>query len=82
MTERFQQDTFSHMLKADAIAHFGSATAVAKALGIGKAFVSKWGPDVPQRYAYELERLTDGALKAPWPPADRPRMVVGDSVSH
>lgn len=64
------------MLKSDAIAHFGSGSAVARALGIGKAFVSKWGDEVPQRYAYEIERLTQGKLKATWPPPDRPEMAV------
>jgi DNA-binding transcriptional regulator YdaS (Cro superfamily) len=66
------------MRKSDAIQHFGSATAVAKALGIGKAFVSKWGDEVPQRYAYEIERLTHGALEAEWPPPDRPNMVLDE----
>jgi hypothetical protein len=63
------------MRKVDVIQHFGTGTAVAAALGIGKAFVSKWGADVPQRYAYEIERLTSGVLKADWPPPDRPKMV-------
>lgn len=62
------------MRKSEVIQHFGTATAVAAALGIGKAFVSKWGEEVPQRYAYEIERLTGGALKADWPPPDRPKM--------
>lgn len=66
------------MRKSDVIEHYGSATAVARALGIGKAFVSKWGDDVPQRYAYEIERLTDGKLKATWPPPDRPAMAAPD----
>lgn len=64
------------MRKSDVIEHFGSASAVARALGIGKAFVSKWGDDVPQRYAYEIERLTAGKLKATWPPPDRPAMAA------
>ncbi len=64
------------MRKSAVIRHFGTASAVAKALGIGKAFVSKWGDDVPQRYAYEIERLTGGVIKADWPPPDRPNMVV------
>lgn len=62
------------MRTQDVIRHFGTGTALARALGIGKAFVSKWGDDVPQRYAYEIERLTDGAFKADWPPPDRPNM--------
>lgn len=62
------------MRRTDVIQHYGTQTAIAKALGIGKAFVSKWGEEVPQRYAYEIERLTNGALKADWPPPDRPDM--------
>lgn len=63
------------MLKAEAIDHYGTATKVAEVLGIGKALVSKWD-EIPPRYQYELERLSDGALVAEWPPADRPNMVV------
>lgn len=69
------------MLKSAVIKHYGTATAVAAALGIGKAFVSKWGEDVPQRYAYEIERLTNGALKAEWPPPDRPKMVGAEAAA-
>jgi transcriptional repressor of cell division inhibition gene dicB len=65
------------MRKADAIQFFGSASALARRLGIGKAFVSKWPEDVPQRYAYEIERLTKKKLKADWPPPDRPNMDLG-----
>lgn len=66
------------MHRSDVIKHFGTMTAVARALGIGKAFVSKWGDEVPQRYAYEIERLTAGKLKAAWPPPDRPNMEVSE----
>lgn len=62
------------MRKAAVVEHFGTLTALADALGIGKAFVSKWGDDVPQRYAYEIERITKGKFKATWPPPDRPAM--------
>ncbi len=51
------------MKKKDVIAHFGSVGAVADALKIKGAAVSQWGEDVPVRRAYELEKLTDGALK-------------------
>lgn len=70
------------MRRSDVIEHFGTMTAVAKALGIGKAFVSKWGEVVPQRYAYEIERLTKGKLKADWPPPDRPNMESSQPVGH
>lgn len=68
------------MRKSDAIQHFGTGAALARALGIGKAFISKWPDDVPQRYAYEIERLTGGELKAEWPPPDRPLMVVDEEA--
>jgi len=55
------------MKKADAIAYFGTPTAVAKALGIFPAAVYQWGENVPPRRAYELEKITDGALKADIP---------------
>jgi DNA-binding transcriptional regulator YdaS (Cro superfamily) len=74
------------MRKSEAIEYFGSATAVARALGIGKAFVSKWGVEVPPRYQYELERLTKGdpkgGLKADWPPRDRPNMPRARGVQR
>lgn len=62
------------MQKADAIKHFGTGSELARKLGVGKALVSKWGEEVPQRYQYEIERLTKGKLKAQWPPPDRPNM--------
>lgn len=51
------------MLTADAVKHFGSKTLVAKALGIGKAAVSKWPPMVPPLRAAQLHQLTRGKLK-------------------
>jgi len=51
------------MNKSDVIAHFGSVGAVAAALKIKGAAVSQWGALVPARRAYQLERLTNGALK-------------------
>lgn len=51
------------MWKYEVVAHFGSVIAVAKALGIKSAAVSQWPDRIPMRRAYELERLTNGALK-------------------
>lgn len=51
------------MKKSDVIAHFGSVGAVAAALKIAGAAVSQWGENIPVRRAYELERITNGALK-------------------
>ena len=45
-----------------AINHFGSAASLAKALGLSKAAVSQWGEYVPALRAYQLERITKGAL--------------------
>jgi hypothetical protein len=47
----------------DVIAHFGSKIAVARALNIGKAAVSKWPDKVPPLRAAQLEKLTNGELK-------------------
>ena len=52
------------MNKNDALSHFGGVIATANALGISHAAVSKWGEKIPMRRAYEIERLTDGKLKA------------------
>jgi transcriptional repressor of cell division inhibition gene dicB len=57
------------MKTKDAIRHFGSASALARALGIWKTAVSQWGDTVPQRRAFEIERLTKGKLKASFTPA-------------
>ncbi|MBU6956076.1 Cro/CI family transcriptional regulator [Hahella sp. HN01] len=51
------------MKKQRAIKYFGSATKLAKALGIKSAAVSQWGELIPELRAFQLERLTDGKLK-------------------
>jgi hypothetical protein len=57
------------MNTADAIQHFGSKVAIARALGIRKQAVSAWGETVPEGRAYQLELITGGALRAtPGPP--------------
>lgn len=52
------------MKKAEVVSFFGNQTKVAKALGITHVAVSKWGDDIPQLRAYQIERITKGALKA------------------
>jgi DNA-binding transcriptional regulator YdaS (Cro superfamily) len=47
-----------------AIQHYGSQTALAAALGISQASVAVWGEIVPPLRQLQLERLTEGALKA------------------
>jgi len=51
------------MFKQDLVAHFGTATAAAKALGVSKSTVSLWKDIVPWQYALLAEKATNGALK-------------------
>lgn len=51
------------MKKQDAISHFGSKTAIARALGITRQAVQLWGDFVPTASAIALEEVTHGALK-------------------
>lgn len=55
------------MRTKDAIKRWGSAAALAKALGISRQSVHEWGPEVPELRAYQIEVLSDGALRAPRP---------------
>lgn len=55
------------MRTKQAIKHFGSAAALAKALGITRQSVHDWGDEVPEGRAYQLEVMTDGVLIAPRP---------------
>lgn len=57
--------TVRAMETRQAIAHFGSVAALARALGITSQAVYQWGAEVPPRRAFELERITSGALRAP-----------------
>ncbi|WP_342040573.1 Cro/CI family transcriptional regulator [Aeromonas caviae] len=54
------------MQKHDVLEHFGSITAIAiaRAIGISHAAVSKWDETIPQGRAYQIEVLTGGKLKA------------------
>ena len=52
------------MKKSKAIKYFGSSSKLAKKLNISKQSISQWGEDVPPRRAFEIERITSGALKA------------------
>jgi len=51
------------MRKDEAIKHFGTAAALARALDISPASVSEWGEMVPEGRAYQLQVLTAGALR-------------------
>lgn len=50
------------MNTADAVQHFGNQSAVARALGISPAAVSKWPSVVPLESAMALAILSGGAL--------------------
>lgn len=57
------------MKKVDVINHFGTQADVASALSragwpISQPAVSKWPENVPELRAFQLERITDGALRA------------------
>lgn len=52
------------MLKQDAIELFGGSAKLARALGISRSAVSQWGDKVPIGRDFQIELLTDGALKA------------------
>ena len=51
------------MRKSDVLAHFKTATAAAKAIGITKSAVSQWGDVVPEDKAYRYEVVTRRKLK-------------------
>jgi transcriptional regulator with XRE-family HTH domain len=48
----------------EAIAHFGTQVKLAEALRIAQPTVSQWERVVPPRYQFQLEIITDGALRA------------------
>jgi transcriptional repressor of cell division inhibition gene dicB len=52
------------MKKAVVISHFGGVTETAKALNIKSQAVSQWPDDVPMLRAYQIEKITSGALQA------------------
>lgn len=47
------------MKKRDAIAAFGSASDLARTLGITRQSVSSWGEDVPELRAYQIREILD-----------------------
>lgn len=52
------------MTYTDVLAHYGTQVAIAKALGITQSTVSAWGGIVPAKYQYQLEVITEGAMRA------------------
>jgi len=51
------------MLKKAAVDHFGSQSALARALGITKGAVHLWGKVIPEGRAYQIESVTKRALR-------------------
>ncbi len=52
------------MRTSEAISHFGSQHKLARALGIKQGSVGKWREFPPPVRQIQLERLTNGALRA------------------
>lgn len=52
------------MKRQTAIEYYGSIPKLARALKITYEAVRQWGDEVPELRQYQLEKLTDGALKA------------------
>ncbi|WP_043530431.1 Cro/CI family transcriptional regulator [Litchfieldella xinjiangensis] len=53
------------MKTEDAIQHFGGKKIdLAKALGLSPSAITQWGETVPPLRQFQLERITDGKLKA------------------
>lgn len=55
------------MKTSDAIEHFGSKSALAAALGIKPPSVYDWGDEVPLGRQFQIELITEGALRATRP---------------
>jgi DNA-binding transcriptional regulator YdaS (Cro superfamily) len=55
------------MRTADAIQHYGSRAAIARALGLTPSAVSQWGETVPELSAWRLWMASGGRLALdPW----------------
>ena len=62
------------MKTEDAVRHFGTKSAIARALGITKASLTSWRERVPALRAWQLSQITAGKLRFdPNEYLDRPR---------
>ena len=52
------------MKTQDAIKYFGTASRLARALGIERQAVSAWGEKIPSGRQFQIEVITKGKLKA------------------
>lgn len=55
------------MKTSTAINYYGNASKLADALDVSKQAISQWGDEVPRLRAFELQALTNGALKVDEP---------------
>lgn len=51
------------MFKSTVIRHFGGTSKAARALGLTRQAVSKWGAILPEGAAYKVQVKTNGTLK-------------------
>lgn len=54
----------NNMKTAEAITHFGSIPALARALGIARQAIYQWGETVPVGRAFQIQVITNGVLVA------------------
>lgn len=52
------------MTTDEAVKHFGSQQALARAIGCKQPAISQWGERPPMLRQYQIQLLTDGALMA------------------
>ena len=52
------------MTMKQALKYFGTQAKIAEALKISQAAVAQWNETVPRLRQFELERITNGELKA------------------
>ncbi len=51
------------MRKVDAVKFYGTAYKLAASIGVSRQAVASWGELVPISRAYDIERLSQGAVK-------------------
>lgn len=51
------------MKKQDVLEYFKTPTAVAKTLGVTVGAISQWDDIIPEKSAFRLNKITNGALK-------------------
>jgi DNA-binding transcriptional regulator YdaS (Cro superfamily) len=55
------------MTYQQAISHFGTPAAMARALGVDRASVAEWREKIPEGRQYQIQIATGGKLKADKP---------------